>query len=471
MTTGIHLYIYIHIYICICIDVSIKPHFTGSYKVFGQRAPFYKKRYFETISNFPISSCRFCCNVMTRNDSNCLFVCYYSNVSADPKPRLRKDLLKLGHISSNFHSVLFPNTKNLSRFTCNGAYGAQNLFWKNIYSCSCDNFSKNKSQPGKSSVEQNWFRAVKAYVLSFRKDAPVFQSLRQRLVAGFSLGFLAIVSIFAGDVIFTIALTLICVLGQLEYYRMARAKGHLPAHRAGIIVGILQNITAYAFPAFADTVFPIGGTLICCYLLFRKRQATIADISTSFMGLFYAGYLPSYWIRLHALRKILDLGPHSLTLRLLQSFSFLGWKPLFSLGACLTFWTWLSIVGADVGAYFTGKLFGRTMFIEISPKKTVEGALGGFLGSTCISLLGAYLLRFPFWYITGAVYGMMIGVVGLLGDLTASLFKRDAGVKDSGNIIPGHGGILDRTDSYVFTAPLVYYFVTILLPIIVNIFV
>ncbi|GJD12812.1 Phosphatidate cytidylyltransferase [Galdieria sulphuraria] len=251
---------------------------------------------------------------------------------------------------------------------------------------------------------------------------------------------------------------------------MARAKGHLPAHRAGIFVGILQNIVAYTFPTFADTVFPIGGTLICCYLLFRKRQATIADISTSFMGLFYAGYLPSYWIRLHALRNMLGLGSLNRVFRFLHSFSFLGWKPLFSLGSCLTFWTWLSIVGADVGAYFIGKLFGRTKFIEISPKKTVEGALGGFLGSTCISLLAAYLLCFPFWYITGAVYGIMIGVVGLLGDLTASLFKRDAGFKDSGNIIPGHGGILDRTDSYVFTAPLVYYFVTVLIPIIVRFF-
>ncbi|GJQ11352.1 hypothetical protein GpartN1_g3143.t1 [Galdieria partita] len=414
---------------------------------------------------------------MTGNNFGCCFLeQVYGNKlfgRSREKAPLRKQLSYLGWIPSTTDNQrnASPSVKHLLRPTWSRISDGSTLDGGNITCTSCENFPRNKNHTEKSIVEQKWFKSAKASFLSFRRDTPVFQKLKQRLVAGFSLGFLAIVSIFAGDSIFTLALTLICVLGQLEYYRMARAKGHLPAHRAGIFVGVLQNIVAYAFPTFADTVFPIGGTLICCYLLFRKRQATIADISTSFMGLFYAGYLPSYWIRLHALRNMSGLGCHTVILRFLQSFSFLGWRPLFSLGACLTFWTWLSIVGADVGAYFTGKLFGRTKFIEISPKKTVEGALGGFLGSTFISVLAAYLLCFPFWYISGAVYGIMIGVVGLLGDLTASLFKRDAGFKDSGNIIPGHGGILDRTDSYVFTAPLVYYFVTILIPFIVQIFI
>jgi phosphatidate cytidylyltransferase len=112
-----------------------------------------------------------------------------------------------------------------------------------------------------------------------------------------------------------------------------------------------------------------------------------------------------------------------------------------------------------------GKWLGRTRLSAISPKKTVEGAIFGILGSIIVAEIGAWYLEWPYWQLTGALLGLLIGIVSLLGDLTESMMKRDAGVKDSGQLIPGHGGILDRTDSYVFTAPLVYYFVTLLLPL------
>jgi phosphatidate cytidylyltransferase len=123
------------------------------------------------------------------------------------------------------------------------------------------------------------------------------------------------------------------------------------------------------------------------------------------------------------------------------------------------------IWAADIGAYFFGKYFGRTRLSHISPKKTVEGAIFGVAGSIAVAIAGAWYLHWPSWQLSGIILGMLVGIASLLGDLTESMMKRDAGVKDSGQLIPGHGGILDRTDSYVFTAPLVYYFVTLLLPL------
>jgi phosphatidate cytidylyltransferase len=85
--------------------------------------------------------------------------------------------------------------------------------------------------------------------------------------------------------------------------------------------------------------------------------------------------------------------------------------------------------------------------------------------SVMVGVTGGYLLDWPGWPLSGVMLGIIIGTSSLLGDLTESLMKRDAGVKDSGDLIPGHGGILDRTDSYVFTGALVYYYVTLLLPL------
>ena len=82
------------------------------------------------------------------------------------------------------------------------------------------------------------------------------------------------------------------------------------------------------------------------------------------------------------------------------------------------------------------------------------------------AVIWAFSLGWMHWWISGTILGLLIGIAGLLGDLTESMMKRDAGIKDSGQIMPGHGGILDRADSYVFTAPLVYYFITLILPLV-----
>lgn len=267
--------------------------------------------------------------------------------------------------------------------------------------------------------------------------------------------------ILLGGWYFTASFCVIVFLGQLEIFQLVRAKGILPAAKTTLVVSQILMVTAHISPQLVDALLPLTGTVICFYLLFQPKVATIADVAASILGLFYGGYLPSFWIRLR------DLGSTGLSNLPLGGYWPTDWFPISELpqGLTLTLLAFACVWASDIGAYAIGRLFGRTPLSNISPKKTVEGALFGMAASIVVGIGGAFLLRWPIWPFSGAVLGVVIGTSSLLGDLTESLMKRDAGVKDSGDLIPGHGGILDRTDSYVFTGSLVYYFVVLLLPL------
>jgi phosphatidate cytidylyltransferase len=283
-----------------------------------------------------------------------------------------------------------------------------------------------------------------------------------RLISGIIAIALALSATLLGGWYFTLMFCAIVYLGQLEYFDLVRATGIAPAAKTTLVVSQLLLIVATLSPDLADFVMPVAGTFICFYLLFQPKLATIADISTSILGLFYGGYLPSYWVRMRSLDTVSNLP--------LGGYWVEDWTNLQILpqGLKITLLTFLCIWAADIGAYFIGKFFGKTRLSNISPKKTVEGAVFGVFGSVVVAITGAWYLDWSSWQWTGLALGLIIGIASLLGDLTESMMKRDAGVKDSGQLIPGHGGILDRADSYVFTAPLVYYFITLLLPLLPN---
>ena len=292
-----------------------------------------------------------------------------------------------------------------------------------------------------------------------------------RIFSGIIAIALAIGMIVVGGWYFTVGFCVIVFLGQLEYFQLVQAKGIAPAAKTTLVVSQLLLITATLSPSLTDAVFPLAGTLICFYLLFQPKMATIADISASILGLLYGGYLPSYWVRLRVgLPQVTAVPTDAIasTGNLpLQGYWPASWTD-FSLlppGLTATLLAFACIWASDIGAYFFGKYFGRTRLSSISPKKTVEGALFGVAGSVMVAVAGAWMLHWPSWQLSGSILGVLVGIASLLGDLTESMMKRDAGVKDSGQLIPGHGGILDRTDSYVFTGALVYYFVTLLLPL------
>ena len=126
------------------------------------------------------------------------------------------------------------------------------------------------------------------------------------------------------------------------------------------------------------------------------------------------------------------------------------------------YFTFFVTFASDTSAFFAGRALGRNKLApDISPAKTREGAIGGVIGAVLVSLL--FLLptplQLPFNWIHAIILGLLVSVFGQLGDLVESLLKRNAGVKDSGRLLPGHGGLLDRMDSVVFAGVVVYYYV------------
>ena len=114
-------------------------------------------------------------------------------------------------------------------------------------------------------------------------------------------------------------------------------------------------------------------------------------------------------------------------------------------------WLLLTVAIADTGAYFTGKAIGKTKFSDTSPNKTLEGVFGGVIIATLVgSYIGLYIA--PLW--VAILVALLTAIASIFGDLFESYLKREAGVKDSGNVLPGHGGILDRIDGYLFAAPM-----------------
>ena len=298
--------------------------------------------------------------------------------------------------------------------------------------------------------------------------SPRTRTSPQRLLSGYAVGAYGFLVVVLGGWWFTLALGVMVHLGLLEYFRLARFKGIRPASKTTLVLVQLLLITtqwahggdaqALGFSAdLAAAVLPLSGAAICGWLLLQPLTGSIADIASSIFALFYLGFLPSYWIRLR------DLTDPALAPRL--SALTQAW-PHLSSGMVLMLMACFLIVATDIGSYVIGRRYGRQPLSPISPGKTIEGALGGV---ACAALLGgafAEVLGWNWGWAVGALLGVVVALFALVGDLTESMMKRDAGVKDSGDLLPGHGGILDRIDSYLFTPAVFFTVVTLLLPLI-----
>jgi len=232
-------------------------------------------------------------------------------------------------------------------------------------------------------------------------------------------------------VFFLVLMMAVTFIGQFEFYTLF---GVGRKYRViGLVAGLGVLYYIYRDGAPPDDYVMVFFIVIALLRLFGKRdpQGATREVAYTLTGLVYVPFLLGYQIKLR------EFGPH--------------W--IIYLDACV----W----GADSLAYYMGKSLGRRkLYREVSPNKTVEGAYGSVIGAIAVSLLFNRLLSVGLTLKQAVVVGGVIGVVSIVGDLVESMFKRDSGIKDSGSIIPGHGGILDKIDGIVFVSPVLYWIVS-----------
>ena len=275
-----------------------------------------------------------------------------------------------------------------------------------------------------------------------------------RLKSGLIIGIFGLLVVLLGGFYFTFAVTFLTYFALLELFRMAEFKGIKPATKTAlvscslIIISTYLEVNGILEKGISNATLSISSIVIFTWLLLQPKPGKIADIATSIFGLFYLGFLPSYWIKLRELDSIVASTNYS-------GNGFYNYNNLT--GFNITLITCLLIVSSDIGSYFIGKKFGKRFLSPISPGKTIEGLLGGILCSIFTGVLFAYIFNWNNFVLIGIIFGVIVSLMALVGDLIESMMKRDAKLKDSGNLLPGHGGILDRIDSYIFTPSLIFY--------------
>lgn len=272
----------------------------------------------------------------------------------------------------------------------------------------------------------------------------------------------------AGGWVFTAAVAAAVFAAAREYFELVRSRGiaagMTPPPRyvsrvCSVICALMPVLTLYF--GHMDVSVTSSAFVVAMALILQRGNPRFAQLSSAVFGLFYCGYLSCFWVKLRC-----GLSAPALNTKFGNFWPvLLGGQAHWTVGLVATLISVSSIIAADTFAFLGGRAFGRTPLTNISPKKTLEGALAGLSGCVVIAVLLSKILCWPTSLISASAFGILNFTGSLFGDLVESMIKRDAGVKDSGSLIPGHGGILDRLDSYVFTGALCYSFVKIALPL------
>lgn len=256
--------------------------------------------------------------------------------------------------------------------------------------------------------------------------------LVQRVVTGIFLGVVGMGIIWWGIYPFAALVSLFAVIGLEEFYRFAERKGLRPGRRLGLVVTLNLILSALFYSEVITSQLLLLGLVVTFSVLLMRpheRVSPILDSALTALGVIYVGWFFSFLIHL---RKMPE-------------------------GAALITLLVIAVTFTDMGGYFVGRKFGRIkLYPRVSPKKTVEGSLGGMM--TAVLGCVAFGMSVNFSVVDCVVTALLVSVVGQFGDLFESSLKRDVGVKDSGNALRGHGGVLDRFDSLAFAAPIFYLY-------------
>ena len=266
-----------------------------------------------------------------------------------------------------------------------------------------------------------------------------------RLITGIIFGFTALFAIMAGGLWIVGLVLIIVTLASKEYVKILEHKGFRPSLRIIILSSFIFAALAY-FNRFDMVALAFTACSIMAFMsvLFKGKQPYIANVATTILGFVYCG-----WFTLHLL-FLRDLGSHPLYEGLIKT-------NVTTEGAGYALLLFFAVILTDSMCYYAGCYFGKHKLSKvISPNKTIEGSIGGTLSCMIFCFIFGQVLMIPWYHCI--ILGLLIAAFAQIGDLCESMIKRDAGVKDSSNILPGHGGFLDRTDSYILTIPVVHYY-------------
>ncbi|MEN6519622.1 MAG: phosphatidate cytidylyltransferase [Armatimonadota bacterium] len=236
------------------------------------------------------------------------------------------------------------------------------------------------------------------------------------------------------------------VLALFEFYRAVRKGGAHPHFLPGLAAGlVILYFGGNSYTESQNVIVPVFTALILLSLaleLKNEPRAPFINVGVTVLGVCYVFLLLMHFIWL---RNIHGTGP--------TGSEWGAWLVMFALIA-----TW----ALDTGAYLVGRFFGKTKIApSISPGKTIEGSIGGFVFAIIAASIVAAIIGIPLLH--GLILGALIGITGQIGDFVGSALKREVGIKDFGALLPGHGGVLDRIDSLLYTGPVVFWYITLFL--------